>query len=205
MAKSSKQWLRRHVTDPYVRKAREQGYRSRAAFKLLQLDEKERLLKGGMTVVDLGAAPGGWSQLAAEKVGPAGRVVAIDLLDVAPIKGVTILKGDFRDSIVLDALRGERADVVLCDAAPNLSGIGLTDQARQLELAAAAVEFCRKALKAEGVFVVKAFQGSAFDELMRTLRSVFASVRIAKPAASRGESAETYVVARRLLAGKESA
>ena len=205
MAKSSKQWLRRHVTDPYVRKAKEQGYRSRSAFKLLEMNQKEKLLKAGMTVVDLGAAPGGWSQVAAEKVRPGGRVIAIDLLEIAPITGVTALKGDFRESSLLEALGSAKADVVLCDAAPNLSGIALTDQARQLELAEAAVDLCRKALKPEGVFVVKAFHGSAFDAMVRTLRSAFASVRTVKPAASRGESAETYVVARRLSAEQETA
>jgi len=205
MAKSSKQWLRRHVTDPYVRKAKEQGYRSRAAFKLLQLNEKERILKPGMTVVDLGAAPGGWSQVAVQQVKPNGRVIAIDLLDVAPIPGVTVLKGDFRDAHLLDALATEKADAVLSDVAPNLSGIPLTDQARQLELSLAAVGFCRKALKPEGVFVVKAFHGGAFDELMAALKRAFTSVRVTKPTASRGESAETYVVCRRLLATGETA
>src|SRR5512145_811179 len=139
MAKSSKRWLRRHLTDPYVRKAREQGYRSRAAFKLLEIDSKERLFRPGQTVLDLGAAPGGWSQAAAGKVKPGGRVIAIDLLEIAPISGVTVLKGDFRQ-VAIDA----RADVVLSDLSPNLSGIPNVDQARWLELAAAAVELCRK-------------------------------------------------------------
>ena len=205
MAKSSKQWLRRHVTDPYVRKAKEQGYRSRAAFKLLQLNEKERLLRAGMTVVDLGAAPGGWSQVAAQQVKPGGRVFAIDLLEVAPIPGVTVLKGDFRGAQLLEALGADKADTVLCDVSPNLSGIPLTDQARQLELALAAVEFCGKALKAEGVLVMKAFHGGAFDDLRSALESAFSSVREIKPTASRGESTETYVVSRRLLAKGKNA
>lgn len=198
--KSSKEWLRRHVTDPYVRKAKEQGYRSRAAFKLLQLDEKERFLRPGMTVVDLGAAPGGWSQVAAEKVKPGGQVIAIDLLPIAPISGVTVLKGDFRGEILIRALQGAKADVVLSDVAPNMSGIGNVDQARLLELAAAAVDFCCKALKPDGVFLVKAFHGEAFDALMARLKASFRRVKVVKPLASRGESAETYVLARGLAA-----
>ncbi|HWA36830.1 MAG TPA: RlmE family RNA methyltransferase [Burkholderiales bacterium] len=199
MAKSSKQWLRRHVTDPYVRKAKEQGYRSRAAFKLLELNDQERLLKPGMTIVDLGAAPGGWSQVAAQKVGPKGRVFAIDLLPMDPISGVTVLRADFRDDLLIESLRGAQADAVLSDVSPNLSGIPLVDQARALELSGSAIDFCAKALKPEGVFVVKAFQGEAFEDLMKRLKGAFSKVKVVKPAASRGESAETYVVARSLL------
>jgi 23S rRNA (uridine2552-2'-O)-methyltransferase len=195
VTKSSKQWLRRHVTDPYVRKAKAQGYRSRAAFKLLEIDSKEKLFRPGMTVIDLGAAPGGWSQVAAEKVKPGGRVIAIDLLEIAPISGVTVLQGDFRE-----VSTDPRADAVLSDLSPNLSGIANVDQARLLELAGAAIELCGKVLKPDGVFLVKAFHGEAFDELMTRLRGVFAKVKVVKPSASRGESAETYVVARGLLA-----
>jgi 23S rRNA (uridine2552-2'-O)-methyltransferase len=201
MAKSSKQWLRRHVTDPYVRMAKEQGYRSRAAFKLLELNDKEQFLKAGMTIVDLGAAPGGWSQLAAQKVGPKGRVLAIDLLPMDPISGVTVLRADFRDDLLIEKLNGMRADVVLSDLSPNMTGIALVDQARALELSGAAIDFCAKALKREGVFVLKAFQGQAFNELTGRLKASFAKVKVIKPAASRGESAETYVVARSLLEG----
>lgn len=193
MAKSSKQWLRRHVTDKYVKEARKQGYRSRAAFKLLEIDKKERILKSGMTVLDLGAAPGGWSQVAAEKVKPGGRVIAIDLVEIAPISGVTALKGDFRE-VSIDT----SADVVLSDLSPSLSGISSVDQARWLELAAAALELCRKLLKPDGVLVVKAFHGEAYDALMERLRAAFERVKVVKPPASRGESAETYVVARTL-------
>jgi 23S rRNA (uridine2552-2'-O)-methyltransferase len=193
VTKTSKEWLRRHVTDPYVKAARKQGYRSRAAFKLLELDKRESFLKAGQTVVDLGAAPGGWSQVAAEKAGPKGRVIAIDLLEIAPISGVSVLKGDFRQ-VPIDA----RADVVLSDLSPNLSGIPNVDQARWLELALAAVELCGKVLKPDGVFVVKAFHGEAFDGLRERLKSVFKKVKVVKPPASRGESAETYVVARAL-------
>lgn len=196
IAKSSKAWLRRHVTDPYVRKARAQGYRSRAAFKLLELDAKERLLRPGATVVDLGAAPGGWSQVAAEKVKPRGQVIAVDLLPIAPIPGVTVLQGDFRQ---IQVLAGKEADVVLSDLSPNLSGIASVDQARALELALAAIEFCRVALKPDGVFVSKAFQGEAFAELRARLNRTFRAIAVKKPGASRGESRETYLVARGLI------
>jgi 23S rRNA (uridine2552-2'-O)-methyltransferase len=195
MAKSSKEWLRRHVSDPYVRKARQEGYRSRAAYKLLELDQKHLLFKPGMTVLDLGAAPGGWSQVAAQKVMPGGRVVAIDVLEMAPISGVTIIKGDFRQVSIEN-----RADVVLSDVSPNLSGIPNVDQARLLELGLSAIQLCAKLLKRDGVFVVKAFHGEAFDELRERLAAVFTKVKVAKPSASRGESAETYVVARGLRA-----
>ena len=195
MAKSSKEWLRRHVSDPYVRKARQEGYRSRAAYKLLELDQKHSLFKPGMTVLDLGAAPGGWSQVAAQKVMPGGRVIAIDVLEMAPISGVTIIKGDFRQVSIEN-----RADVVLSDVSPNLSGIANVDQARLLELGLSAIELCAKILKRDGVFVVKAFHGEAFDELRERLAAVFTKVKVAKPSASRGESAETYVVARGLRA-----
>ena len=195
MKKSSKAWMQRHVTDHYVKKAREQGYRSRAAFKLLELNKKESILKPGMTVLDLGAAPGGWSQVAAEKVKPGGQVIAIDLLPIAPISGVTIHKGDFRQ-LSLDV----RADVVLSDLSPNMSGIPNVDQARWLELAEGAVQLCRKMLKLDGVFIVKAFHGEAFDALIERLEGAFKKVKVVKPPASRGESTETYVVARNLRA-----
>jgi 23S rRNA (uridine2552-2'-O)-methyltransferase len=194
--KSNKQWLRRHVTDPYVRQAKGQGYRSRSAFKLLQIDAREKVLKPGQLVVDLGAAPGGWSQVAADRVKPRGRVIAIDLLPIAPISGVTVLKGDLRSESLYQALAGARVDVVLSDLSPNLSGIGNVDQARALELITAAIDFCCKVLKPEGVFVLKAFHGEAFEEVLQLLRRKFEKVKVVKPLASRGESAETYVVAR---------
>lgn len=196
MAKSNKQWLRRHVTDAYVRKAKEQGYRSRAAYKILELDEKEKLFRPGQVVVDLGAAPGSWSQVAAARVRPGGKVIAVDLLALAPISGVTVLKGDFREAGLLEALGGEKADVVLSDVLPNLSGIPNVDQARAAELSFAAIDFCRKALKPDGVFVLKAFQGEAFEEVLQRLKREFGSVSVRKPGASRGESRETYLVMR---------
>ena len=195
MAKSSKEWLRRHVTDQYVKKARQQGYRSRAAFKLLEIDAKEKILRPGFTVVDLGAAPGGWSQVAAERVKPAGRVIAIDLLPIAPISGVTVHQGDFRQIPLQPGV-----DAVLSDLSPNMSGIPNVDQARWLDLAAAAIELCRKVLKPDGVFLVKAFHGAAYDTLVSQLQRAFVKVKVVKPPASRGESTETYVVARGLRA-----
>jgi 23S rRNA (uridine2552-2'-O)-methyltransferase len=147
-------------------------------------------------VVDLGAAPGGWSQVAAQKVRPGGQVIAIDLLPIAPISGVTVLRGDFRGEILIRALEGAKADVILSDVSANLSGIGNVDQARALELASAAIDFCCKALKADGVFLLKAFHGEAFESLLERVKRVFMRVKVVKPPASRGESAETYVVAR---------
>jgi 23S rRNA (uridine2552-2'-O)-methyltransferase len=196
MAKSSKEWLRRHVTDHYVRKAREEGYRSRAAYKLIELDQREKFLRRGAVVVDLGAAPGSWSQVAAGKVKPGGKVIAVDLLEIAPISGVTVLKGDFREAAVLEALEGRKADVILSDVLPNLSGIANVDQTRAAELTFAALDLCKKALKSDGVFVVKAFQGEAFNEVLQRLKHDFGKVNVRKPEASRGESKETYVVAR---------
>jgi 23S rRNA (uridine2552-2'-O)-methyltransferase len=193
MKASSKRWMQRHVTDHFVKQARKAGYRSRAAFKLSEIDAKEKLFRPGMTVIDLGAAPGGWSQVAAEKVKPGGQVIAIDLLPITPISGVTVLKGDFRVVQI-----GNKADVVLSDVSPNLSGIPNVDQARLLELAQAAVQLCRKVLKPDGVFVTKAFHGGEFEELMQSLKAAFQKTKVVKPQASRGESAETYVVARGL-------
>ena len=192
MAKSSKEWMRRHVSDPYVRKAQKEGYRSRAAYKLLEIDEKEKLFRPGQAVLDLGAAPGGWSQVAAQKVKPGGKVIAIDLLPIAPIPGVEIRKGDFRKQ--LGEL--EPMDVVLSDVSPNLSGIRDADQARSLELLLAAIDTCGKLLKPGGAFVTKAFHGAAFDEAHAALKKAFATVKVVKPAASRGESRETYFVSR---------
>ncbi len=194
---SSKAWLRRHVTDTYVRQAKQAGYRSRAAFKLLEIDAKDRLLKPGMTVLDLGAAPGGWSQVAAQKVGPAGKVVAVDLLELAPIRNVNFLQGDFR-ALDLEAALGAKADVVLSDMMPNVTGVPLVDQARAAELLLEAIQLCRKVLKPNGVFLAKIFQGEAFEEVLRALEDAFQTVSVRKPAASRGESRETYLLARGL-------
>lgn len=198
MSRSGRRWLQRHVSDPFVRRAQAEGYRSRAAYKLLEIDRRERLLRPGAKVVDLGAAPGGWSQVAARKVGPRGRVIAVDLLDIAPIPGVRILKRDFRDEAVAAALAGGKADLVLCDMSPSLSGIAATDQARAAELALGALDFCRAHLKPRGAFLVKVFQGEAFREVHGALRQAFCEVQTRKPAASRGESRETYLLGRGL-------
>jgi len=199
---SSKRWLRRHVTDPYVQRAQAQGYRSRAAFKLLDIDARDRLLRPGARVVDLGAAPGGWAQVAARKVKPGGRVVAIDLLTIAPISGVSVLRGDFLEAEarqrVRDELGGAGADVVLCDLSPDVTGIASVDQARAAELAHTAIEFCLQTLNPEGAFLVKVFQGESFDELLATMRRAFRSVAVRKPDPSRGESRETYLLGRGL-------
>ena len=197
---SSKQWLRRHVNDPYVQRSKKEGYRSRSAYKLTEIDERDKLLKPGMLVVDLGAAPGGWSQVAAKRVGAKGTVVAIDLLEVEPIAGVTILQADFASAgglaAVEKSIQGRPVDVVLSDMAPNMSGIAVSDQARSLELAEIARDFAQLHLQAEGVLVVKVFQGAGYDEYLRSLRSAFQKVVVRKPASSRGESAEQYLVAR---------
>lgn len=201
---SSKQWLRRHVNDPFVQRSVREGYRSRSAYKLTEIDERDKLLRAGMVVVDLGAAPGGWSQVAAKRVGAKGRVIAIDLLPVAPIAGVTALQADFASEKGLAAVQaelgGRKADVVLSDMAPNMSGIAVSDQARSMELAEIARDFAQLHLQAEGVLVVKVFQGAGYDEYLRSLRSAFQKVVVRKPAASRGESAEQYLVARGLKA-----
>jgi 23S rRNA (uridine2552-2'-O)-methyltransferase len=197
MAKSSKAWLRRHVTDAFVRRAREGGYRSRAAFKLLEIDARDKLLRPGMRVLDLGAAPGGWSQVAAAKVKPGGKVVAVDLLETKSIPGVAIFKGDFRAADLEGALGG-KADVVLSDMMPNVTGVPLVDQARAAELTAAAIEFCRKSLKPDGAFLVKVFHGEAFDAVLKALKAVFQTVEVRKPSASRGGSRENYLLARGL-------
>ena len=200
MAKSSKAWLRRHVTDAYVRQAKAAGYRSRAAYKLLEIDRRDRIFRPGMRVLDLGAAPGGWSQVAAERVKPGGRVVAADLLAMSPLPGVHTLHGDFR-SLDLEAALGGKADVVLSDMMPNVTGVALVDQARAAELLQEAVALCRKVLRSEGVLLAKMFQGEAFDEVMRALKASFQTVAVRKPAASRGESRETYLLARGLKRG----
>ena len=201
-SKSSNQWLQRHVKDPFVRKARSEGYRSRAAYKLIEVKSRERFLVPGARVVDLGAAPGGWAQVAAQKVAPGGKVLAVDLLEIAPISSVTILRGDCREAAVqaqlAETLGGSKADVVLSDMSPNISGIASADQARAAELVQMAMEFCRERLQKEGVFLVKVFQGGEFAGLLKELKGMFREVRTIKPAASREESRETYLLARGL-------
>jgi 23S rRNA (uridine2552-2'-O)-methyltransferase len=198
-SKSSAQWLRRHVADPYVKRAAAQGYRSRSAYKLLEIDRKERILRPGARVVDLGAAPGGWSQVAAERVKPGGTVIAIDRIVVAPISGVATIVGDFREAAaqqaLASALGGKKADIVLCDLSPDLTGIASTDQARAEELASIAIEFCRAHLEPPGTFLLKVFQGESFRQVLDQVKATFREVHTRKPAASRAESRETYLLA----------
>ena len=199
---SSKQWLRRHVNDPYVQRSKREGYRSRSAYKLIEIDERDRLLAPGQAVVDLGAAPGGWSQVAARRVGAAGTVVAVDLLPMEPVGGVAFVQADFgtRKGLaqVEAALGGHRADLVLSDMAPNLSGIAVSDQARAMALAEIARDFALSHLKRDGALLVKIFQGAGYDDYLKSLRRAFVKVVVRKPESSRGESAEQYLLARGL-------
>jgi 23S rRNA (uridine2552-2'-O)-methyltransferase len=202
-------WLDRHVHDPYVKLAQKEGYRSRAAYKLLGLNEKDRLLTPGMTVVDLGAAPGGWCQVVARRVGDKGRVIGIDLLEMAPMEGVTLIQGDFSTDEGLKQvealLNGEKADLVLSDMAPNISGVKAADQARHYALAELALEFAIHWLKPEGIFVVKVFQGSGFEDYFRRVKASFRQVVTRKPDASRDESRENFLVACGLVKQTEAA
>jgi 23S rRNA (uridine2552-2'-O)-methyltransferase len=198
-SKSSRRWLDRHVNDAYVHRAQAEGWRSRAAFKLLELDDRDRFLRPGCRVVDLGSAPGGWAQVVAARVGPKGRVIALDLLPMEPVPGVTFLQGDFRTDEALAALRaevGERAiDVVISDLAPNVSGVAVVDQPRAMHLAELALEFAGECLVEGGTLVVKLFQGTGFDDLVAAIRRRFERVAVRKPKASRPESREVYLVA----------
>lgn len=202
--KTSKAWMQEHVNDPYVRKAQAEGMRSRAAYKLQQLAERDKLLKPGMTVVDLGAAPGGWSQVAGRVAGDTGRVVAVDLLEMTPVAGVTFIHGDFGEDAVLaaveQAIGGGGVDLVLSDMAPNISGVASVDQARSVALAELALDFAVNHLKPQGNFLVKLFQGSGFEALVADIRRKFVQVMIRKPEASRSRSSEVYVVAKGLKA-----
>lgn len=196
---SSNRWRQRQARDPFVRQAQSQGWRSRAAFKLMDIDDRERLLRRGATVLDLGAAPGGWSQVAAGKVGKTGRVVAVDLLEMEPIDNVHDIRGDFADEAIVEkiveALGETKADVVLSDMAPNISGNWSVDGPRSVALAELVLEASQRLLRPGGSLVIKVFQGEGFEELVRQLRAAFGSVRIRKPPASRAESREIYLVA----------
>ena len=198
--------MQEHVTDPYVRKAQAEGMRSRAAYKLQQLAERDNLLKPGMVVVDLGSAPGGWSQVAGRVVGPEGRVVGVDLLEMLPVPGVRFVQGDFGDDAVLAGveklLDGRPVDLVLSDMAPNMSGVASVDQARSIGLAELALDFAVNHLKPQGNFLVKVFQGSGFEQLVAEIRRCFVQVMIRKPEASRSRSNEVYLVGKGLKAGR---
>ena len=197
-SKTSRQWIKEHVSDVYVQRAKSEGYRSRAAFKLLEIAARDRLLKPGMVVVDLGAAPGGWSQVARAQIGTRGLVIAFDVLEMAPLPGVKFLQGDIRAGaaagMLEQALAGRRVDLVLSDMSPNISGISMSDQAHVMELAELALEFAVQYLKPGGNLLVKVFQGTGFQEFHRAMRSRFRDLATRKPAASRDRSNELYLL-----------
>ena len=202
--KTSKAWMHEHVTDIYVRRAKQEGYRSRSAFKLLEILEKDKLVRSGMIVVDLGAAPGGWSQVLAPLIGEKGRVIALDMLEMEPIRNVTFLRGDFSEAKAVAVLQkemgGRKADLVVSDMAPNISGVGMVDQARSMHLAELALDFTGNFLKPGGVLLVKVFQGAGLDEFRKQLGEVFDSVAVRKPKASRDRSSELFLLAKGRLA-----
>lgn len=196
--KTSKTWMQEHVNDPFVQQAKARGYRSRAAFKLAEIDDRDRLLRPGAVVVNLGAAPGSWSQVAVQRIGAKGRVFALDLLPVEPIPGVEFLQGDFTDEAVAEhfeaGLQGAAVDLVMSDMAPNMSGVPTVNQARSIHLCELALDFAARHLKPGGNFLVKVFQGEGFDELRRQMQEVFRAVQVRKPKASRDRSAEVYLL-----------
>lgn len=197
-SKTSKQWMREHINDPFVQQAQKDGYRSRAAYKLLEIDERDHLIKPGMVVVDLGATPGGWSQVAGNKIGDKGKVIALDLLPLSPLPRVEFIQGDFREDGVLaqleEKLCGKQIELVISDMAPNISGIDLSDQARSIYLAELALEFAVQHLKPGGAFLVKVFQGVGFEDYVKLMRKHFAKVASRKPKASRDRSSEVYML-----------
>jgi 23S rRNA (uridine2552-2'-O)-methyltransferase len=199
-SKSSRRWLNEHFDDAYVKKAQQQGYRSRAAYKLLEIQKKDRFIKSGEIIIDLGAAPGGWSQVAAELAGSAGRVIALDILPIEPIAGVECLQGDFTEQKVFDqllaTLGSDKAGLVLSDMAPNISGIKAVDQPRAIYLAELAMDLAQKVLVNQGDLLIKVFHGEGFDELLRQIRELFTKVIIRKPQASRSRSREVYILAK---------
>ncbi|MBB3226892.1 23S rRNA (uridine2552-2'-O)-methyltransferase [Luteibacter sp. Sphag1AF] len=207
-SKSSSRWLKEHFDDPYVKRAQAEGLRSRAIFKLEELIERDKLIKPGMTVVDLGAAPGGWSQLARQRMGDAsGKVIALDILPMVGLSGVDFMQGDFREESVLRELEamlgGQKVDLVLSDMAPNMSGVALADQIRAMDLCDLALDFSRQWLKPGGSFLVKLFQGVGFDDYLKTLRADFQRVTMRKPKASRARSPEVYALATGLKPGRQ--
>jgi len=199
-SKSSSRWLQEHVNDPYVKQAQKDGYRSRSSYKLIELNQKDRLIRPGMLVLDLGSAPGGWSQVAGALVGDKGRVLATDILPMDPLKNVDFIQGDFREESVLNRivehLGSAKPDLVLSDMSPNISGISSADQASSIYLLELALDMVRRVLKPGGAFVAKLFQGVGSDEYLKELRAAFDKVSIRKPAASRSRSREVYIVAK---------
>jgi 23S rRNA (uridine2552-2'-O)-methyltransferase len=199
-SKSSHQWLKSHFDDEFVKRAQREGYRSRAVYKLEEIQQKDRLLKPGMTLVDLGAAPGGWSQYAAQLLKGNGRIIAMDILPMEPLAGVEFLQGDFREDAVytrlLGMLAGNEVDLVMSDMAPNITGMQAVDQPGSMYLAELAVDFAGRVLRKGGVLLFKAFQGEGFDPLVKALRAQYREIRIRKPRASRPRSREVYVLAK---------
>ncbi len=198
-SKTSKKWMEEHVNDPYVKKAQADGYRSRASYKLLEINEKDKLFRAGSVVMDLGSAPGGWSQIVAKIVGDSGRVIASDILHMDSIIGVDFIQGDFTDEAVYDqilaTLGDDRVDTVISDMAPNLSGVNTTDQYASMYLVELALDMARNVLQPGGSFCAKVFQGVGYDEYVKDVRSSFSKVIVRKPAASRPRSREVYLVA----------
>ena len=196
--KTSKSWMAEHVNDPFVQRAKSEGWRARAAYKLMEIDDKDKLIRPGMIVVDLGAAPGSWSQVANKRVGEVGRVFALDLLPMEPIPGVEFMQGDFHDEEFVERfeeiLGGRQVDLVMSDIAPNISGIPSSDQARSVYLAELALDFAQKHLAQGGRFLVKVFQGEGFDAFRKQMENEFKSVLVRKPQASRGRSSEVYLL-----------
>lgn len=196
--KTSKAWMQEHVNDPYVQRANAEGYRSRAAYKLMEIDDRDHLVRPGMVVVDLGAAPGSWAQVAVQRSGPRGRVLALDLLPIEPIPGVDFLQGDFLEDAVLaefeGRLGGAEVDLVMSDMAPNMSGMAVIDQARSIHLGELALDFASRHLKPGGNFLVKVFQGEGFMEYRQEVAKAFRTVQVRKPKASRDRSAEVYLL-----------
>jgi len=193
---SSARWINEHVNDFYVKQAKKEGYRSRAAYKLLEIDQKDRLFKPGMVVVDLGATPGGWSAVAKQKVGAQGQVFALDILPMAPLAGVEFVQGDFNDEAVVEKLTQHvgKVDIVISDIAPNITGIATVDQARAFQLNEQALAFATDVLKPGGTFLVKVFQGSGFEAFLKTMRESFTKVQSRKPKSSRDRSQEVYIL-----------
>ncbi|PKO53942.1 MAG: 23S rRNA (uridine(2552)-2'-O)-methyltransferase RlmE [Betaproteobacteria bacterium HGW-Betaproteobacteria-2] len=197
-SKTSKGWMQEHVNDEYVKRAQRDGYRARAAYKLIEIDDRDHLIKPGMTIVDLGSAPGSWSQVAVQRLKGQGKVIALDLLEMQPVAGVQFIQGDFREQVVLDqleaALNGMPVDLVIADMAPNISGISDVDQANAMYLTELALDFSYKWLKPGGQFLVKVFNGSGFEEIVRNMRQGFDKVATRKPKASRDRSSEVYLL-----------
>ena len=195
---SSKAWMQEHVNDEFVKRAKQDGYRARAAYKLIEIDDRDKLIRPGMTIVDLGAAPGSWSQVAARRLQGKGRVIALDLLEMAPVGGVNFIQGDFREQAVLEQLEqmlnGQPVDLVIADMAPNITGISAVDQASAAYLTELALEFSLKWLKPEGSFLVKVVAGSGFEDIVRDMRAGFDKVATRKPKASRDRSTEVYLL-----------